>query len=129
MSSDDKTGFDDGSGLPYVKADIINSIIYGLGADMSHGELDGTDVRVHRCLLKSSGTDDDFFTDCLWDVDPLYRTVRSEYFFDYRLKEGSPAIGAANPELVPADCATDGYGIPRGSAPDLGAYVYTQSEQ
>lgn len=126
VNSDDKTGFDDGSGLPYVKADIINSIIYGLGADMSHGELDGTDVRVHRCLLKSSGTDDDFFTDCLWDVDPLYRTVRSEYFFDYRLQPESPAIGAADPEFpAPADA----YGNERGSAADLGAYVFEETAE
>ena len=129
ISADPKTGLDDGSGLPYIAAEFSNSIVYGLGTDISHGDLSGTSVFFRSCLLKSKGSDDDNFIACIWDKDPLFRTVRLDYFFDYRLKEGSPAIGAANSELVPADCATDGYGIPRGSAPDLGAYVYTQSEQ
>lgn len=126
LSADEETGFDDGSGLPYLAAEISNSIIYGLGADLSHGDLTDTAVRVHRCLFKSEGSDDDNFTECLWDSDPLFHTVRSEYFFDYRVKDESPAIGAADPSYpAPADA----YGHARGAAPDLGAYVYTPSEE
>lgn len=115
---------DDASGRPYMTADFTNSIIYGNGSDISHGDLTGTAVTLRRCLLKSNGTNDDNFIDCLWGKDPLYRTVREQYLFDYRLKAGSPAIGAANPELTPADAATDINGLQRGTAPDLGAYVY-----
>lgn len=123
VSSDPKTGGDDGSGLPYMKAEFNNSIIYGLGKDFSHGSLAGTDVRVRRCLIKSEGSDDEEFLDCLWDEDPLYYTVREDYLFDYRLKPESPAIGAAYPSLYPADFPpTDRYGQPRRG--DLGAYTF-----
>jgi len=126
VSADEKTGFDDGSALPYLSADITNSIIYGLGADLSHGDLADTSVRIHRCLLKSEGEDDDNFTECIWDSDPLYYTVRSDYFFDYRIKPESPAIGAADPAFA---APADAYGNERGVAPDLGAYVFTEPEE
>lgn len=126
LNDDENTGFDDGSGLPYTRALFTNSIIYGLGADLSHGDLAGTDVRLHRCLLKGSGEDDDFFTECLWEADPLFRTVRAEYFFDYRLNDESPAIAAADPAFpAPADA----YGMARGDAPDLGAYTFTPADE
>lgn len=120
---------DDGSGKPYTSAEITNSIIYGLGSDLSHGDLTGMDIHLRRCLLKSAGSDDDNFINCLWDTDPLFRTVREEYYFDYRVKVESPAIGAADPTLLLPQSATDRYGLPRGSAPDLGAYVYTAEEE
>lgn len=126
LSFDDKTGFDDGSGLPFVAADFSNCILYGLGTEMSHGDLTGTDVYFRRCLLRSAGTDDDNFLMCIWDEDPLYYTVREDYIFDYRLKPESPAIGAADPLLTLPEAATDAYGLNRGAVPDLGAYVYTE---
>lgn len=129
LSADPKTGFDDGSTMPYLSANFSNSIVYGLGTDISHGDLTGTSVFFRRCLLKSKGSDDENFIDCIWNEDPLFRTVRLDYYFDYRLQENSPAIGTASPELMPTDCVLDGYGIERGSSPDLGAYVYTAPEQ
>lgn len=119
---------DDESGLPYLQADITNSILYGLGTDMTPGDLTGCAVTVRNCLLKSKGSDDSNFINCLWDMDPLYYTVRNEYIFDYRLRDDSPAIGAADPELTLQDAAVDGYGLARGATPDLGAYVFTPSE-
>lgn len=115
---------DDASGLPYLQARISNCIIYGNGKDISHGDLTGTGVYLRRCLLKSKGTDDDNFISCIWDQDPLFYTVREDYVFDYRLREGSPAIGAADPALNAPEAATDRYGSQRGAVPDLGAYVY-----
>lgn len=129
LSIDPKTGLDDGSGLPYTQAAFDNCIIYGLGSDLSHGDLTGTDVFFRRCLLKSAGSDDDNFIMCLWDTDPLYYTVREDYIFDYRLKPESPAIGAADPTLTSADAATDAYGLSRGGTPDLGAYVFTPPDR
>ena len=124
VSADEKTGADDGSGLPYISAEFGNCIIYGNGTDLSHGDLTGTDVYFRRCLLKSEGTDDDNFINCLWGEDPLYYTVREDYLFDSRLKPESPAIGAADPALTLPDAAIDAYGLARGTAPDLGAYVF-----
>ena len=119
---------DDGSGKPYTSADISNTIIYGLGTDISHGDLTGMDIYLRRCILKSAGSDDDNFINCLWDTDPLFHTVREDYYFDYRVQEESPAIGAADPSLLRPEAATDRYGLPRGSAPDLGAYVYSPQD-
>lgn len=120
---------DDESGLPYTTADITNSIVYGLGADVNPGDLTATDVTIRRCLLKSDGTDDDNFIACIWNTDPLYYTVRSDYYFDYRLKDDSPAISAANPQLSLPESEIDAYGKYRGATPDLGAYVYQPSSE
>lgn len=114
---------DDESGLPYTKAEVSNTIIYGLGTDISHGDLTGTDIYLRSCLLKSAGTDDDNFISCLWDTDPGFFTVREEYLFDYRIHEDSPALGAADPALTAPEAAVDRYGLPRGAAPAIGAYV------
>ena len=118
----------DESGLPLLSADISNTIIYGLGSDISQGDLTGTNVYLHRCLLKSAGNDDDNFLNCLWDSDPLYYTIREDYLFDYRLRVGSPAIAVADPALTATESSVDRYGLLRGAAPDLGAYVYVPAE-
>lgn len=110
---------------PVTSAEITNSIIYGLGPDISHGDLTGTQVFLRNCLLKSAGSDDANFLNCLWDKDPLYFTVRNDYIFDYRVHDDSPAIGAANPSLTLPQAALDAYGLHRGPVPDLGAYVHT----
>lgn len=106
------------------EAVFSNSIIYGIGADLSHGDLTGSKVFFRNCLFKSEGKDDDNFIACLWNADPLFHTVRNEYIFDYRLRDNSPATGAGDPALNPVRAAVDFYGLPRGNRPDLGAYVY-----
>lgn len=103
-----------------TRADITNSIIYGLGSDISHGDLTDTQVFLRYCLLKSNGEDDDNFIHCIWGEDPLFYTVREDYLFDYRVKETSPAIGAANPDLTLPQAALDLNGTPRTAT--LGAY-------
>lgn len=113
------------TGTPYTKALICNCIIYGLGPDISPGDLTGTDVTLNHCLLRSNGTDDDNFLSCIWGEDPLYYTVREDYIFDYRVKPDSPAIGAGDPALTLPDARIDAYGLTRSTtAPTLGAYVY-----
>lgn len=113
---------DDGSGLPLLKADFTNSIIYGNGSELSHDDLSGRAVTFRRCLFKSEGQDDDNFIDCLWDTDPMYFTEREEYIFDYRLRDESPALNAADPSLTLPSASTDRYGISRLPSPSLGAY-------
>jgi hypothetical protein len=118
------TAADLGDGDVLTTADVSNCILYGLGSDIYPGTLDGTSVYLRRCLLKSNGTDDDNFLSCLWASDPQYYTVRNDYYFDYRLKDGSPAIGAANSQLTLPAAARDAYGLLRGNTSDVGAYVY-----
>lgn len=125
VSDDPDKGLDDQSGYPYTAAEFTNSIIYGNGSELSHGDLSGTDIFFRRCLLKSAGTDDDNFLECLWESDPLYYTEREKYIFDYRVKPESPAIGAADPALTLPAAATDIYGMPRTEPTEIGAYVFT----
>lgn len=113
---------DDGSGLPYTSATIANSILWGNGGDMSTGNLDDTGVFVTNCILQSDGEDDEHFTNILWGQDPLFYTDRSSYYFDYRVRDGSPAIGASNAELDAALPSTDFYGTPRSNPATLGAF-------
>lgn len=121
---------DNGSGMPYLAADFTNSIIYGNGTDLSVGDFSGCQVTLRRCLLKSQGSDDDNFLSCIWDSDPLYYTVRNDYYFDYRLKPDSPALGAADPALTLPEAMKDFYGVSRlPEAPNLGAYQAAGEEQ
>lgn len=105
-----------------TRALITNTITYGLGADVSEGDLSGWDVFFNNCLFRSKGEDDDNFINSLWDSDPLYYTVREDYIFDYRLQPDSPAIGAADPTLSEHPLEVDFYGVKRAS--DLGAYSF-----
>lgn len=115
--------------LPYLSAEFTNSIIYGNGTEFSHGDLTGTSVSVRRCILKSDGSDDDNFIDCLWNSDPMYYTVRNEYLFDYRIKPESPAIGAADPACDIYGFTADRYGVTVHSPADLGAYTFVEPEE
>lgn len=76
-------------------ARITNTIIYGIGDDLNLTDLGSTPIVFDHCLFKSKGSDDDNFRDCLWESDPLYMLDRQKYIFDYRLKQGSPALGKA----------------------------------
>lgn len=116
----------DGNSNELMKANFLNCILYGMPSDLNEGDLEGSDVYFKYTSLKSAGTDDDHFISCLWDTDPLFYTIREDYYFNYRLKEGSPVIGAGNPAYVSAICLYDMDGLNRlsGGNPDLGAYVY-----
>lgn len=107
---------------PPMTASFVNTIVYGNGADLNHGDLTGTSVRFANCLLKSDGSDDDNFIACLWNTDPKYLTDRSAYVFDYRLQEDSEALGRADVTLWPTVPTVDALGLPRPSLPAIGAY-------
>lgn len=119
---------DDGSELPLLEAVFNNSIFYGNGTDLSVGDFTGCAVTFNRCLLKSNGTDDANFIDCIWGEDPLYYTIRNEYYFDYRLQPESPAIATGYGSLVPEEGRKDFYGVDRGDNPNLGAYQASKPE-
>lgn len=108
--------------LPWLKAEVTNTIIYGLGADISHGNLDGLEVYLRNCLLKSTGSDDDNFINCIWGKDPIFGVSREAYVFDYRVGASSPAVGAGDPALLHPLAETDMLGDSRLPSPTLGAY-------
>ena len=114
------------SAAPLMRASFENCIVYGMGADINEGDLTGTQVFMRNVLLKSEGKNDDNFIDCIWGEDPMFYTVRSDYYFNYRLKPDSPAIGAGNPSYVGDETLYDMDGLSRLSdgAPALGAYVF-----
>lgn len=93
--------------------------------DLNCGDLKGSNVFLDYCLLKSTGSNDDNFRDCLWDKDPLFYTVRSDYYFNYRLQPESPAIGAGDGAFLTPLVMTDMDGYERKNPPTLGAYVFT----
>ncbi|MDE6379457.1 MAG: hypothetical protein K2L11_03220 [Muribaculaceae bacterium] len=117
----------DSSGIsnPLMTASFENCIVYGITSPLSPGNLEETDIYMRNVLLGVSGSDDDHFISCIWDENPLFETIRDEYFFDYRLKEDSPAIDAGNPAFVTPICLKDMYGVDRleWGNPALGAYA------
>ena len=122
--------YSDGS-IGKIKARFDNSIICGLSKELNEGKLDDFDVYLRYCLLRSDGTDDAHFINCVWGGDPQFLTVRDDYIFDYRLDNESDAIGKGNPNLCPAEARYDHYGIDRltRGAIDLGAYTWVPIDE
>lgn len=112
--------------LPLMEAQIDNCIVYGNASDINVGDLTGSAVYLRNCLLKSSGSDDSNFISCIWGGDPKFYTNRSEYVFDYRLKDESDAIAKGNSEYLPDVARVDMLGNERiyEAGLDLGAYRY-----
>lgn len=111
--------------VPLMEAYFRNCIFYGMPADINEGDLTGSNVYLQYCSLKSPGEDDANFQYCLWDTDPLFLTVRSDYYFNYHVEEDSPVIGAGDPSYVTKICEYDMDGVYRlsGGFPTLGAYA------
>ncbi len=124
-----------------IKAYFDNCIFHGLSNEISAGKidvpndtipennvlnLDGFDVYLRYCLLRSAGEDNSRFINCIWEGDPKFLTVRDEHFFDYRLGDESDAIGKGNRAYCPEEARYDRYGNDRFAtgAIDLGAYVW-----
>lgn len=116
---------------PIMNAEFNNSIIYGNASDINIGDLTGSNVYFHNCLLKSKGSDDDNFISCVWGGNPKFYTVREDYIFDYRLKNESDAIAKGDAALCPQSLRYDFYGQDRfaGNGIDLGAYVWVKAEE
>ena len=109
-----------------IKAYFDNCIIHGLSSEINEGNLDNFNVYLRYCLLKSNGSDDAHFVNCIWEADPCFLTVRDDKLFDYRLGNESDAIGKGNPALCPDEARYDRYGVDRkaNGAIDVGAYAW-----
>lgn len=116
--------------LQLMDARFDNCIIYGNANDINVGDLTGSSVMFRNCLLRSSGSDDSNFINCVWKGDPKFFTVREDYIFDYRLKNESDAIAKGDNSLSPPEIQYDRYGVNRISAGaiDIGAYTWVKSE-
>lgn len=125
--TDDSNADSENAELPYAAVTVMNSIFYGSSADMFPGDLSATDVHIARCLIRSTGSDDMNFTDCLWGEDPRFLTRRDDYVFDYRPDAGSPVIGAADATLdrqweLQTVSPRDNNGVERPQPASIGAY-------
>lgn len=120
---------------PLMKAQFDNCIIYGLGLPMTPADLTGSEVYVRNSLVKTAGNDDTNFLNCFWDEDPLFLTVRTDYYFNYHLQPDSPALGKGNPDFVTTECLYDMDGVNRLTAPPypgypaLGAYAMPEEPE
>lgn len=112
-----------------MSARFENCIVYGMTGDINIGDLADTDVYMENVLFKSAGTDDEHFINCIWDADPLFLTVRADYYFNYHVEPDSPALEAGNPAFVTPQSAYDMDGANRLSTPlpTLGAYALPES--
>ena len=114
------------NGQPFMSASFENGIIWGdIGSPIEPGDLIGSDVYMRNMLFKADGSDDENFINCLWNEDPLFYTIREDYYFDYRLQPDSPALGAGNPGYLTPECLYDMDGLYRlaEGMPALGAYA------
>lgn len=112
--------------LPLMKASFENGIIWGvIGDPINTGNLTGTQVFLKNMLLKADGTNDDNFISCIWNEDPMFLTVREDYYFNYHVMPDSPAIGKGDPMFVYPLSLFDMDGVNRLSDgnPTLGAYA------
>ncbi len=116
----------DAADQPPMSAQFINTIIYGLAGALNEGDLTGSDVYFRYVSLKSAGNDDEHFINCFWDTDPMFLTIREDYYFNYRLQEDSPVKDAGDPAFVTEAALYDMDGVDRlrEGKPSLGAYQY-----
>lgn len=118
-----------------MKASFDNCIIYGMSQPVAPADLTGSEVFVRNCLVKTAGSNDDNFLDCLWDEDPLFLTIRSDYYFNYHLQPDSPALAKGNPDFVTSLCLFDMDGADRLTTgpdpghPALGAYALPEEPE
>lgn len=111
---------------PLMVASFENGIVWGeIGEPLFPGDLTNSQVFMRNMLFKANGTDDENFIECVWNEDPLFYTVREDYYFDYRLQPDSPAFGRGNPAYLNSECLYDMDGLYRLSDgfPALGAYA------
>ncbi len=118
------------NGLPLLRAQFNNSIIYGNAAELPPIDLLGSHVLFRNCLLRSGGNDDENFIQTVWEGKPHFiATGEEHYYYNYQIgSEESTAIGAGDPAFANYPLDTDMFGTPRSERVDVGAYQYIPQE-
>lgn len=123
---------------PLLNTSFTNTIIAGRGS--GELELDKNDAvsfeySFLNCLIKNRGTDDAFFLNTVWNVDPAFKYIYSfesaagnpslYYFYDFRLSENSPAIHKGSRQAA-VSLPFDLLGVSRRSdeGPDIGCFEW-----
>lgn len=105
---------------------FANCIIDGIGSPINITDLTNAAVTLHNVLFSVNGDNDSNFKNCIWGVDPLFLTVRNDYYFDYHLYADSPAADTGSRDYINDDNRIDMEGVNRlaaGTDPTLGAYA------
>ncbi len=109
---------------PFEELYFGNSIIYGsnqdeIGLDLHEGT--SIDFTLDHCLIRSRmDTSEGNFINTIVNQDPLFLNNQQH---DFRLGEGSPAIGAGKVSVA-AEIPADLFGRDRTERPDIGAIQY-----
>ncbi|GAA4461460.1 hypothetical protein GCM10023093_06150 [Nemorincola caseinilytica] len=106
-----------------LHAAMRNCIVYGsLDSEIVCSAVPdaAAQLEMDHCLLRMGDVREPFvnFTACIFNEDPLFKDKEKG---DFRLKEGSPAIGKGNAANTPA---TDLDGKPRAGSADIGCYKF-----
>ncbi|MBQ9201081.1 MAG: hypothetical protein IJ154_01750 [Bacteroidales bacterium] len=114
---------------PLVMAGFENTIVYGshdteigfgLLEDYAHG------LAFSHCLLRCPDPLPGEVSDSIrYNEDPCFVNTGTDWHYDFRLREGSPAIGRADAAVSAAyPLDLDGHSRLQDGAPDLGAYEF-----
>lgn len=121
----------DNSIVPLDECNITNSIVYGTMNNeitLTNGDDDTANTFEYlfsNCLLKSKEDGSNHYTSIIWNKDPLFKYLNTEfnYFYNFELTEKSPAIDQAdNSVSTPYDI--NGRNRPYGSASDMGCFEW-----
>lgn len=122
--------------VPLSTCRFINTIVSGKNRSKNDIVLNNTDnlaFNYHflNCLLYLSGSDDDNFTNTVWNENPLFRYIPSEdeaqknlFYYNFDIKENSPARNKAS-RTYAAELPEDIRGVSRNDeAPDIGCFEW-----
>ncbi len=114
------------NGLPLLRAQFNNSIIYGNTSELPNIDLVGSHVAFRNCLLRSNGNDDENFIQTVWKGEPHFMATGEEhYYYNYQIgSDKSGAIGMGNPAFATYPLNMDMFGNTRTERVDIGAYQY-----
>lgn len=123
---------------PLMNTSFTNTIISGRGnAELELAKADAVEFSYSflNSLIKVKGTDDSFFINTVWNVDPVFKYIYSfdsaagntnlYYSYDYQLLESSPAIHKGSRQAAVA-LPFDLVGTSRrsDSGPDIGCFEW-----
>lgn len=110
ISDDPKEGYDDGSGLPYTKANFNNCIIWDRLIAIDLVNFDVTELYFRNCLTNDEDLAGSHFTNCVSCSDPMFYLPKRNALAQYTPAPESPAVGIADTTLIPERARYDATG-------------------